>query len=444
MTAAALTLGVHAPGALVAMGDDGPRHAAQLWSDAGAISAALTSFAPGDEVAVLCHDRYCFAAALLAAIDRGLVVALPPNAQPETLKALRGGTVRTVLSDHDGTPGIDVRPLLGGSSAPITPPVLEPSRPFVVVYTSGSTGTPLACQKTAGQLLTEAAVLARTFDIGPRDAIVATVPPHHIYGLLFSVLVPLVSGAAFCRETPFYADVVRRVVLRDRASVLVSVPAHLRALSMMEREGTTQLRVFSSGAALPDETREMLHERFGWAPTEILGSSETGGIGWRSEAGAPFTAFDVVDFGVGEDDRLTVRSPYLPADAPQPFVTGDRIERVSERTFRHLGRADGVLKVGGTRVSLAELEQRLCAIAGVREAAVIAVEARGGRGQETWAVIARDGAEPSAEQVRAALRAWLDPVVIPRRYRFVDALPRESTGKLKKDVLRGLFDEEER
>lgn len=422
----------------------GTRTLGELLQDAGAVAARLAGFPKGAEVAVVCHDRYDFTAALLGALDRGLVVALPPNARPETLKLLRsGGNVLTVLSDQDGVPGIDVRRVVGKADAPpIARPDLPHDRRIVVVYTSGSTGVPMPCPKSAAQLVGEAQVLARTFGIGSTSGIVATVPPHHIYGLLFGVLLPLVAGGSFCRETPLHADAVRRIVERDRARVLVSVPAHLRALSIMEREGTESLaRIFSSGAALPDETRRELEARFGWRITEVLGSSETGGMAHRDAAGAPYTTFDGVDVAASGEGRLLVTSPFLPEGAPRPFVTGDRVELLSPRTFRHLGRGDGVLKIGSTRVSIAELEERMTSIPGVKEAAVVAHAATGGRGQETWAVIAvEDGVALDAAKVREHLRAWLDPVVLPRRYRFVDALPRESTGKVQKSALIALFE----
>lgn len=441
---ASFELCVHGPSDRVASGEGGARSGADLFSDAAAIAVRLSDFPVGSEVAVVCHDRYHFAASLLAAAHRGLVVALPPNAQAETLRELRTGRVLSVLTDHDDERGVDVRELMGHGLAPLALPPIAPHTPFVVVYTSGSTGTPLACHKTAGQLLTEAQVLIRTFGLSGRDRIVATVPPHHIYGLLFSVLAPLMSGASFSRESPFYADVVHRIVERDGATVLVSVPAHLRALSIMEPVGAETLtRSFSSGAPLPAETRAMLDERFGWKVTEILGSSETGGIGWRQDD-ADFTAFDVLEIEVTGDARLALRSPYLPADVSTPWVTNDRIELSGPGRFRHLGRLDGVVKIGSTRVSLAELEARLLALPEVRDAAVLAMPGRAGRGQETWAVLALEaGRALSAGQVRTALRAWLDPVVIPRRYRFVDALPREPTGKLKREALLSLFTESE-
>jgi acyl-coenzyme A synthetase/AMP-(fatty) acid ligase len=77
---------------------------------------------------------------------------------------------------------------------------------LATVFTSGSTGPMLAAPKTAASLFGEAHALARSFGIGPGDRIVGSVPPVHIYGLLFTLLLPLACGAAFARETPHHAE----------------------------------------------------------------------------------------------------------------------------------------------------------------------------------------------------------------------------------------------
>ena len=97
-----------------------------------------------------------------------------------------------------------------------------------------------------------------------------------------------------------------------------------------------------------------------------------------------------------------------------------------------------MLKVGSTRVSIAELEHRLLAIPGVDDAAALAIEVGGARGWESWAVVASRTLTPP--QIHEALVPWLDAVVIPRRIRVVDTLPREENGKLSQSSLRALFD----
>lgn len=452
MSASFTLLAKHGPS--VAITRD--RDASALLRDASAVAAELApARRPGEQVLVLCHDRYRFACALLAALSRGLVVALPPSTQPEMIRALRQQeAVRTVLHDQDEVPGLDVRACLTeprSDAAPLALGPIEASREIVVVYTSGSTGTPLRCPKTAGQLLGEAEALASTFSIGLGDHVFATVPPHHIYGLLFGLLVPLVSGASFVRETSLHAAPLAAMYGAERANVLVSVPAHLRGLEVLEREAFVPAprRVFSSGAALPEAVSVMLAERFGWRVTEVLGSSETGGIGHRTavatagQSAEPFAPLPGVVVREGEGGRMEVFSPFVDASAPVPYVSADRIVVLDGGRFAHLGRADGVVKVGGTRVSLQEIEARLLAIPGVTDACVWAVQVGGARGHETRAVVAGKDAQGlllGIDALRKELLRWLEPVVLPRRMRVLEALPREPTGKLRRDVLESLFE----
>lgn len=435
------------------------RSVEDLLRDAAAIAARLEpATRAGEQVLVVCHDRYRFACALIASIARGLVVALPPSTQPEMMRALRQHEdVRTVLHDQDDVPGLDVRTIVAApTQEPIALRTIESDETFVVVYTSGTTGAPLRVPKTARQLLGEAEALASTFSLGVGDHLFATVPPHHIYGLLFGLLVPLVSGCSFVRETSLHAAPLAAIYVREQANVLISVPAHLRGLEVLEKDAfgaSPPRRVFSSGAALPEAVSIMLAERFGLRVTEVLGSSETGGIGHRtavSIAGSepePFVVLPGVRVSAlsderGDGGRMQIVSPFVDAAAPVPYVSADRVVVIDETRFRHLGRADGVVKVGGTRVSLQEIEARLLAIPGVTDAYVWAVAVGGARGHETRAVVAGKAASGellSVEEIRRELLRWLEPVVLPRRMRVLDALPRESTGKLRRDVLERLF-----
>ena len=425
-----------------------------LETDVARIALALTTDmrpSPGQEVLVLCHDRYFFACAMLAAWTCNLVVALPPSPQPDVVRTLRQREgVCGVLHDSPGRPGLDVRALLEtpdeGASTPTPIPAIESDRVIVVVYTSGSTGAPVACPKTAGQLLGEATILGRTFDITARDFVVTSVPPHHIYGLLFGVLMPLLARAAFSRDTSLHAEPLAAQWNRKRGTILVAVPAHLRSLSTLAPDAFHHAprRIFSSGAALPFDTAVMLKTRFGFEVTEVLGSSETGGIGHRIAPASeppiptPFRPFEGIALGVTEDGSLTVDSSYLAPDIARPWCTSDRVLLQEDGSFFHLGRTDGVVKVAGTRVSLQELEARILSIEGVRECAVWSVEVGGARGQETRAVIAANEAL-TVELVREALRHAFDAVVIPRRMRIVDTLPREATGKVRREALEALF-----
>ncbi len=452
----------HTADQVVALGGERDCTGADLLRDVRAVAARLPPAGPGSEVLVVCGDRYHVAVAALAAWERGHAVALPPNGAPETVRELRrrAGVV-ALLHDTDAADLFDLRPWIA-EAPPLGPgapglAAIAGDRVLATVYTSGSTGAHQACPKTAAQLLGEAAALARCFGVAAGRRVIATVPPHHLYGLLFSVLMPLAAGASFVRDTPLHAETVAATARRHRADVLVSVPIHLRSLTVLDPGELPPLwQVFSSGAALPAETAAALGGRLGLAVTEIYGASETGGIAWRRHpAGEQHVPEDMseapawqplpgVSVEADASGRLLLSSPFLPPDAAVPFVCADQIERGEDGRFRLLGRRDGVLKIGGKRVALAEVEQRLLAQPGLADAAVAAVAAPGPRGQEiVAAVVARDPSLDAAEvvaRVRHGLLQWFDPVVVPRRIKVAPRLPREASGKLTRAALLALFD----
>src|SRR5207344_352415 len=125
-------------------------------------------------------------------------------------------------------------------------------------------------------------------------------------------------------------------------------------------------------------------------------------------------ALPSVRFEVDDEAALWVDSPWLSPDVARPLRTADRVE-LAEGGFRHLGRSDAVVKVGGRRIDLGELETRLKQCAGVRDARVLAIESRGVRGLELLAVLEGDSIELGA--LRSELSKHVDPVVVPRRFR---------------------------
>ena len=390
---------------------------------------------------VACADRYHCAVALLAVWSLGDVAALPPNGRVETIDALCAEReINGVLHDGGGrggggSGGIDIRGLFGTGAAPLASTRFAQDQPLACVYTSGSTGLHVACPKTAGQLLGEAALLVRLFDLGAGTRLLATVPPHHIYGLLFGVLVPFVGGGAFVRGTPHHAETIVGEARRWQANVLISVPAHLHGLTAVSVGALPGLRrLFSSGAALPAATARAVAALTGSPVTEVLGSSETGGIAWRTggddPAWEPFPGVQVVP---DDDGVMTVNSPFSGSTRG-----GDRIAPRADGRFELLGRTDGIVKIGGSRISVVEIERLLTEVPGVQEAAVIIVDVAGPRQHELWAVVAAPGR--TVADLRAALLKRVEPISVPRRFRLVDALPREATGKLTKARLRALFE----
>jgi 4-coumarate--CoA ligase (photoactive yellow protein activation family) len=440
-------LGAHAASDLVCFGRRGPRGAGQLLAFAARIAAQLperesdprAAHEPPARVVIACRDRYYFMAAWLAALQRGVEVWLPANGQPETVLGLgRSERVAALLHDQPGQPGIDVsvleRPDEQSAARFQLPGAREPS---IVLFTSGSTGAPQAHHKSLGQLLREAHAHLGEFGLRGRRC-AASVPPHHIYGLLFSVCVPLLGGGSALRDTPLFPRELCAEMVRFGADVMISVPPQLFALAQDTALALPLLhRVFSSAGPLAAEVHAALNAR-GLPVTEILGSTETGGIAFRERPEAPWRPLPQVRTSIDADSVLSVDSPWLADAAPRPLRTADRAERVGEG-FRYLGRADAVAKIGGRRVDLGDVEACLRAQPGVRDTRVLAVESGGARGLALWVVIEAD-AELALDPLRAALARRFDPVTLPKRYRVVAALPRSESGKVPRSALLALFD----
>lgn len=437
---------VIAPDNVVAMGRHGVRTQRQLLRDVAVVAAQLPTARPGDELLLNCQDRYVFAVGLLAAWKVGFVVALPPNRRPRTLQALLDRNhVRGHLHDVDLESGIALRRLMqaqiaAGDPSPVS---LAADRCVATVHTSGSTKEHRSWHKTARQLFTEAHTLADTFGIGPGARVLASVPAHHIYGLLFGVLVPLVAGATFACETPLHAEAVAATIRKHEIDVLVSTPAHLRGFEVLDPGALAGLRlVFSSGASLHPDTAHMLRERFRIQATEVLGSTETGGIAWRRSASGvepiAWTPFAGVHVDVGADGRMLLDSPFLGAGAAIPHPCEDRVERREGGTFVHLGRLDDVVKIAGKRLALGELERRLLALPGVEDAVALVEPSTDGRAQRVRVAAVAPGTDPEA--LHRALQQWFDPVTLPRKIVLVDALPRDETGKLTRARVLELLD----
>jgi acyl-coenzyme A synthetase/AMP-(fatty) acid ligase len=187
----------------------------------------------------------------------------------------------------------------------------------------------------------------------------------------------------------------------------------------------------------PKTSRDLIR-RFPFSIVEVFGSSESGGIAFRDPRTTPaWRPFEGITVTADAEGRLLLDSPFLPPDSLRPFPCADRVSLEPDGTFHHAGRADSVVKIGGERVSVTEIEQKLRSVPGVCDAAVRAISTGGARQWELWAaVVAPDLTEAS---LRDVLSSALDTVAIPRRILFESALPREDSGKLVHDRFVALF-----
>ena len=229
-------------------------------------------------MAVHLEDAAQLAVALLGAWRAGVQVLLPADLQAQTRQRWLG-EVELWLSDQAQDTALDAL-----FEAPLAAADLDLDTCQLSLCTSGSSGEPKRIDKSLRQLANEVQALEQLWgkDLGAA-CIIGSVATQHIYGLLFRVLWPLCAGRSFVRrQLPFPED-LQRASREHPAFAWVASPALLKRMgdNLDWPALSTVRRVFSSGGELPASAAQALHQRLQQWPTEILGSSETGGVAWR-------------------------------------------------------------------------------------------------------------------------------------------------------------------
>jgi acyl-CoA synthetase (AMP-forming)/AMP-acid ligase II len=402
---------------------------------------ALALRTAGTCAALYLEDSLEFGAALLGAWQAGKTVWL----SADTLDASCAALARSVDCFLGEFPA-RWQPLLPAPDEACALPWSGPDADFaaLVVHTSGSTGEPQAIPKKLSQLTSEVATLESLFGgtMGAAE-IVATVSHQHIYGLLFKVLWPLAAGRAIHAASLAYPEQLARL-LGQRPCVLVASPAHLKRLPAhldWSAAAACLRAVFSSGGPLAPEASVAAGQLLGQVPTEIYGSSETGGVAWRRHhPGAPgaWEALPGVAWRIAPDSgRLEVRSAHLGDD--HWLALEDRVNPAPHGRFLLLGRGDRLVKIEEKRISLDAIEAALLGSGLAAEARVIVCPERAGERQvlaafvvpcaSGRALLEAEGKQALNALLRAHLARVVEAVALPRRWRYLDQLPFNAQGK---------------
>ena len=388
-------------------------------------------------LAVHLEDAASLAIALLGAWRAGVEVLLPADLQPATRERWHTQVDLWLTSDEQ------LDDLLGEALAPAD---LDLDACRISLCTSGSSGEPKRIDKQLRQLANEVNALEQLWgqDLG-NAWIIGSVATQHIYGLLFRVLWPLCAGRGFeRRQLPFPED-LQRASREHAAFAWVASPALLKRMGdNLDWPALSRVRrVFSSGGELPSIAGEHLHQRLGQWPTEILGSSETGGIAWRQ--GQPlWQPFADVRLSQDEHGALRIASPYLPAGHVEQ--SADAAEFSDDGCFRLLGRLDRIVKLEEKRISLPMLEQALCAHAWVAEARLGMIE----EGRAYLGALAaltpaglhalrNQGRRAVVDGLRQHLAGHCEALALPRRWRLTRQLPLNTQGKLPQAELQAML-----
>jgi acyl-coenzyme A synthetase/AMP-(fatty) acid ligase len=415
-----------------------PVSAAHFLADVERVAAQLPARA---HLVNFCADRYRFAVGLIAALVRGQVSLLPPNQTPEMLRQLqRSYGDLYALNDSESGAGVIEQvmyPQAGEQSTRLpsaqkfAPPAFPEEQVAAIAFTSGSTGLPTAHRKTWGALARGADAEAERFDLrGQGQAtVVGTVPPQHMYGLESTVLLALRGGLALSAGRPFYpADVAAALADIPGDRVLVTTPVHLRALLSDEIALPPLRLIVCATAPLSPEMASRAEARYRAPLHEVYGFTEAGMVATRRTVQGP-SWHCLRDVRLRRNgDAMTVAGGHVENEVP--FT--DVVESDGDGFILH-GRNADLVNIAGKRTSLGYLNHQLNSIEGVRDGVFFMPDDAGDGVTRLTAFVVAPGV--AREGLLAALRSRVDEVFLPRPLYFVDALPRNATGKLPREIL---------
>ena len=341
-------------------------------------------------------------------------------------------------------------------------PVGAAASPLLLVYTSGTTSGPKAAVHTQANLLANMQIAAAVQQITPQDRVATMLPLFHVGGLCIQTLPALYAGAQVMLHARFAPDAALACFAQDHPTLTLQVPATLKALIEHPHWPATDLSslraVWAGSSLLPAPLIEAFHARS--VPVcNVYGATETGPFSIalppeqaRSHVGScgwPAPGVEVRlaggPCGKGEaEGEVWLRGPnviahywpHQPArDTQGWFHTGDLARVAADGSYTIVGRARDLIISGGENIHPAEIESLLAQHPAVAECAAFGVA------DATWgevvaaAVVLQPGLSVSESELQAHLAAKLARYKLPRRWLWLQSLPKTALGKIQRQAL---------
>jgi long-chain acyl-CoA synthetase len=336
----------------------------------------------------------------------------------------------------------------------------------VVLYTSGTTGTPKGAELTHSNLRMNCTVSLRTLgEFAPEDVLLGALPLFHTFGQTCTMNCAVLAGACVTMLPRFDPEKALEIIERDRVTVFQGVPTMYNALLHAEAADsadTSCLRICNSGgAAIPVELIRAFEEKFGCIILEGYGLSETSPVASfnhpdrERKPGSIGTPIEGVEMQVWDDDgnelptgevgEIVIRGhnvmkgywarPDATHDAITEdgwFHTGDMARVDDDGYFFIVDRKKDMIIRGGYNVYPREIEEVLYEHPAIQEAAVVGVRDEALGEEVGAAVVLKKGEQLDASELRSFVKEQVAGYKYPRKIWFVDELPKGPTGKILK------------
>jgi acyl-coenzyme A synthetase/AMP-(fatty) acid ligase len=412
-----------------------------------ALSKELTA-SKTQEWLLYCDDTFLFAIGFFALLQANKTIILPQNMQPQVLQDHKNKILLTDIKLQSSIPTIYIEYLANISAGKEFHQINPDTEIFF--YTSGSSGQPKKIIKQLVHLSEEISQLDTLFGNNLDDALFASTVSHqHIYGLLFRLLWPLCRGNLINSSISFNQEEISDLATISSNIVLISSPAFLKRLEKNEDLSAAAngvKLVTSSGGLLNSEAAQKTADILKQFPLEILGSTETGGIAYRTQNNNEiWQAFPKVQITT-KGQQLLVKSPYILED--DYITSGDTAELIDATHFILKERFDRIIKIEEKRVSLTEIENRLKSHEFIENGYALMLEKHR---QILGAVLVLNhagqmelkkiGKKNFTILLKVYLLQYFEPVIIPRKWRFVKNIPINPQGKILHLEIKDLFED---
>ncbi len=343
----------------------------------------------------------------------------------------------------------------------------KPDDPWVIMYTSGTTGLPKGAVLTHQNLMSDAKVVAAVRCTEPKDVVLSVLPLFHCYGQTHSLNISIYLGITIRMWSRFDAEEVFAAIEEEDSCILYAVPTmvnRLVELAAVKKPRRSGLRFcISGGASLPVEILHRFEKAFhatiyeSYGLTECAPTCVENPFGKQTRPGSiglpipPFKARivddkdrDVPAGGVGE---LLIEGPGVMREyLNQPAATAETLRggwlhtgdlaRMDEDDYIYIvDRKKEMIIRGGYNIYPREIEEVLYTHGDVVEAAVIGVPDTD-LGEEVAAAVAlRPGSETTAEELKKYIKERVAPYKYPRKIKILSELPKTSTGKILKRAI---------
>ncbi len=320
----------------------------------------------------------------------------------------------------------------------------------IIFYTSGTTGKSKEIKKTLRSMQIDIRSfykISANLDKTDNLLMLSTVPNYHMFGLTYRIFMPLLRRIPMTSYMIRFPEELRKY---DENIILITSPAFVKRLDTAIKAPKIKLCI-SAGSPMPDDAAKTFYDWCGCEITEIYGSTEHNGMGYRKTKGDNhlFTPFYCVKF-IKTDDGYDIES-----DMADGHTKLDDYIEFEGKGFKVKGRKDKIVKIEENRVSLNQIEVLLKEHALIRDASVLVLDKNNRTCIGAVCVlknpILRDGQSDAdldhnvkkeiVDKLKEHLKGYLPAVAIPRYYRIVNKIPVNPMGKRVTPLLEVLFDD---